>query len=246
MSHSFTNGKWSDPAVPKRDWYCIGGYDRGRDNLEPCEMCESAAVRYVHSMRHDDYPDTLDVGCICAGNMEQDAESAKRREATVRNRSKRREKWLLRKWRPSRNGNPTLRVSGCFVTVFRKGQRWGWLIYRRADGQKWFSPDSPELYATEEAAKRATFEELEKLCEEPAAPDTMSRKHWIYPSTIVGCGLDADNLCSDELTCLRSEVTCQRCVARLSSDKERCQACKLGALESVRLALGHVCDPALV
>ena len=178
MSHNFTNGKWSDPTVPKRDWYCIGGYDRGQDNLEPCEMCESAAVRYVHSMRHDDYPDTLDVGCICAGNMEQDAKSAKRREATVRNRSKRREKWLLRKWRLSRNGNPTLRVSGCFVTVFRKGPRWGWLIFRRADGQKWFSP---ELYATEVEAKAATFDALEKILEEPVpepAPRTYQDDPW--------------------------------------------------------------------
>jgi len=163
MSHNFTNGKWSDPEVPKRDWYCTGGYDRGRDNLELCDMCASASVRYVHVMRHDAYPDSLDVGCICAGNMEQDEVSAKRREADVRNRSARRARWPLRKWFVSRKGNPTLRVLGCFVTVFRRGSSWGWLVVRRADNQKWFST---ELYATEAAAKLATFDALEKICEE--------------------------------------------------------------------------------
>ena len=140
MSHNFTNGKWSDPEVPKRDWYCTGGYDRGRDNLELCDMCESASVRYVHVMRHDAYHDLLEVGCICAGNMTQDEEGAKRREADVRNRSKRRENWpFLRKWRLSRNGNPTLRMLGHFITVFRRGPSWGWLIVRRVDDRKWFS-----------------------------------------------------------------------------------------------------------
>ena len=160
MSHNFTNGKWSDPTVPKREWYCISGYDRGRDNLELCDMCESASVRYVHVMKHDAYPNILEVGCICAGNMEQDAEGAKRREADVRNRSARRAKWLLREWGLSRNGNPMLRVSGYFITVFQRGSRWGWLIVHRADNQKWFST---ELYDAIATAKLATFDELEKI-----------------------------------------------------------------------------------
>jgi hypothetical protein len=160
VSHNFKNGKWADPDVPKRDWYCVGGYDRGRDNLEFCDMCESASVRYVHVMRHDAYPDSLDVGCICAGHMEQDYEGAKERERTVRNRSARREKWPSRRWGVSRNGNPTLRPSGYFVTVFRRGTGWSWLIVRRIDDQKWFAS---ELYVDERAAKLATFDALEEI-----------------------------------------------------------------------------------
>src|SRR5947208_2472855 len=30
-----------------------------------CEMCEAHPIRYVHTMEHPDYPDTLDVGCVC-------------------------------------------------------------------------------------------------------------------------------------------------------------------------------------
>lgn len=239
MSHNFTNGKWSDHEVPKRDWYCIGGYDRGRDNLELCDMCESASVRYVHIMRHDAYPDILEVGCVCAGNMEQDAKRSKRREADVRNRSKRRAKWPLRKWSMSRKGNPILRVLGYFVTVFRRGSSWGWFIVRRIDDQKWFST---ELYATEWAAKEATFDAFEKLCEE--APTVV---HWCYPSLIIGCGLPIDDLCTAELTSLRRRVTCPRCLIRLRSDRETCEACRLGSPEDVGAnpASPHVCDPML-
>jgi hypothetical protein len=40
-------------------------------------MCESQAVRFVHYMEHDDYPEVLEVGCVCAGHMEQDLEGAR-------------------------------------------------------------------------------------------------------------------------------------------------------------------------
>jgi hypothetical protein len=44
--------------------------DNGQDNLETCEMCEFAQVRYIHIMMHDDYPSELRVGCYCAERME--------------------------------------------------------------------------------------------------------------------------------------------------------------------------------
>jgi hypothetical protein len=67
-------------------------------------------------------------------------------------------------------------------------------------------------------------------------------KHWYYASAIVGCRIEIDDLCSDELTCLRSEVTCPSCLAQLAADKEICAACRLGfAARSP-----HSCDPALV
>ena len=47
-------------------------------------------------------------------------------------------------------------------------------------------------------------------------------KHWYYPSAIIGCRIEIDELCSDELTCLRSEVTCPSCLAQLVADKEIC------------------------
>jgi hypothetical protein len=73
--------------------------------------------------------------------------------------------------------------------------------------------------------------------------------HWIYPSCFLGCGdrLDArDELTAAELTCLRSEVTCPRCLEQLREDVAICRACRLGAPERVpiHLAPPHTCDPA--
>lgn len=75
----------------------------------------------------------------------------------------------------------------------------------------------------------------------------MADKHWYYPSSIIGCGIKIDVFSSEELTCLRSEVTCLGCVAQILVDKKICEACQLGAPEgvAVHLAPPHVCDPAL-
>jgi hypothetical protein len=55
-------------------------HDRG-DDWKVCEMCETADVRFVHVMTHPDYAEgELRVGCVCAGNMEQDLEGAELRE----------------------------------------------------------------------------------------------------------------------------------------------------------------------
>lgn len=65
-------------------------------------------------------------------------------------------------------------------------------------------------------------------------------KHWYYPSTVVGCGLTISDLRAHELTCLRSEVTCPKCLARLEADKKICSACARGAY----FGNYHACDPA--
>ena len=77
-----TLGKWSQGGVPHKGWSCIDIDDVG-DDFVTCQMCETQPVRYVHTMEHPDYPDTLDVGCVCAGNMEQDYEAAREREASA-------------------------------------------------------------------------------------------------------------------------------------------------------------------
>jgi hypothetical protein len=73
--------------------------------------------------------------------------------------------------------------------------------------------------------------------------------HWFYPSTAVGCGGKLDERMefrANELTCLRSKVTCPRCLEQLRKDAAICQACRLGVPEHVPvyLAPAHVCDPA--
>jgi len=158
--HSRDRGRWSEPGVPHKGWRCVDTYDRGQDQLESCEMCDAAEVRYVHVMQHDEYPNPLHVGCVCAGHMESDLVRARGRETRVKNRSKRRAKWLERKgWRASTaKGNPTIKVEGYQVTVFPRGARFGWSI---VGGE--FKFFSPENYETQEAAALGAFDRFEKL-----------------------------------------------------------------------------------
>jgi hypothetical protein len=77
-------GKWSSAGVPHKGWFWIGEEDVG-DDLETCEMCESAQVRYVHVMANSRWPlGTLRVGCYCASRMSGDAVGAERREAELK------------------------------------------------------------------------------------------------------------------------------------------------------------------
>ena len=75
---------------------------------------------------------------------------------------------------------------------------------------------------------------------------SMADKHWYYPSIIIGCGIDEEGLRAEEMTCVRSEVTCPGCIAQILADKKICGACALGAARfTVDPPPPHVCDPAL-
>lgn len=53
-----------------------------------------------------------------------------------------------------------------------------------------------------------------------ASPQNAPVRHWFYPSSVIGCGLNIDNLPAEELTCSRHEVTCAGCLAQLRADQE--------------------------
>jgi hypothetical protein len=55
-------GKWSDPGIPHKGWECIDFEDLDEPS-ETCEMCEFQTIRYVHVMRHPEYPSPLRCGC---------------------------------------------------------------------------------------------------------------------------------------------------------------------------------------
>ena len=61
-------------GAPLSDWHCVYVYDMADDDggvydLATCELCGCSKVRYVHVMRHDQYFEDIEVGCICAGIM---------------------------------------------------------------------------------------------------------------------------------------------------------------------------------
>ena len=109
------HGKWSQPGVPHIGWTCVGVEDLEQPS-ELCAMCESTQIRYVHTMEHPDYPETLCVGCVCAENMEQDYLRPRLREQNLRSKSRRRKTWIKRNWRTSAKGNLYLNTEGYNLT----------------------------------------------------------------------------------------------------------------------------------
>jgi hypothetical protein len=89
--------------------------------------------------------------------MAQDYAGADRREANLKNRSKRRRHWTKRKWRTSAAGNAYLNVDGFNIVVFRQGNAFSARIEHRASERQWFLKQSCE---TEKAAALAAFDAM--------------------------------------------------------------------------------------
>jgi len=96
-NHRADRGKWAQAGVPKKGWVCDGVEDMGEPS-EICEMCETSEIRYVHCMSHQDYPEGLRVGCVCAEHMEEDYKNPKLRERKAKSLAKQKKNWPSRKW----------------------------------------------------------------------------------------------------------------------------------------------------
>jgi hypothetical protein len=154
---AMTTGKWRQPDVPHRGWTCVDVEDLGEPEAV-CEMCEVQEIRFAHHMEHQDYPTTLRCGCICAGHMEQDHARAQDRDAAMRARAKRKDKWLDRKWRTSTAGNAYLNDGGYNVVVFQRGEVWGFRVLNRETDDELIAR---KPYLTEDAAMLRAFDAIE-------------------------------------------------------------------------------------
>jgi hypothetical protein len=153
--HNTHLGKWSEPGVPHRGWECIFVDDLGEPS-QICEMCESQEIRYVHHMHHPGYSDVLEVGCICAGHMEEDLKCAQKREDAVKKAGARRKRWpSLKGWHLSRNGNSVISKDGYRTTIFKQDGFWSGVISNERTGAKTFAK---RRYPTEMAAKLGAFD----------------------------------------------------------------------------------------
>ncbi|RUW32846.1 MAG: hypothetical protein EOS31_21515 [Mesorhizobium sp.] len=148
------SGKWAEKGVPHKGWTCVDIEDLGSPS-ETCEMCEIADIRYVHYMEHPGCPQVLRVGCVCAGNMEENLERAERREKSMKSAARRRKAWPGRKaWKVSQKGNWYISEDGYVVTIFRKNDNWNGVISNDALGIKHFAR---RTYPDATAAKLAAF-----------------------------------------------------------------------------------------
>jgi hypothetical protein len=152
-------GKWSVAGVPHRGWVCVDIEDLGEPQIE-CQMCESQMIRYVHHMEHQDYPEVLEVGCVCAGHMEGDLSASRAREASMRNRASKRKRWISRAWRVSARGNPYIASDGFRITIYPRGGGWAAAV-AAADNSK--VQHSRRNFKTVSEAKLAAFDHITRL-----------------------------------------------------------------------------------
>jgi hypothetical protein len=122
-------------------------------------MCEVMDIRYVHTMDHNDYPDTLDVGCVCAGNMEGDLGRARSRETSLKSVTKRFQRLLLRTWRTSRNGNTWLKPDGYLITVFARRGAFHVAFSSPGALENGYSPEYRNNFRSEREAQVAGLKE---------------------------------------------------------------------------------------
>jgi hypothetical protein len=120
-------------------------------------MCESAEIRYAHVMEHSDYPGQLQVGCVCAENMEEDYKRPREREKRLKNSARRRAAWPSRKWRMSRQGNLYINTDGLNLTIYRTATGWSVRVLKRESGAV---QNGKKVYSTEGEAKLAAFNAL--------------------------------------------------------------------------------------
>jgi len=150
------HGKWSQAGVPHRGWTCLDVQDLEEPSAI-CGMCETAEVRYVHCMQHADYPEVLEVGCVCAEHMEQDYVGPHRREQSLKTLARRRSTWGSREWSWSRKGNLYLNTEGYNLTVFAAGPAWQIRVTNRTTQQ---SQVSRRRYPTDAEARTAALTAL--------------------------------------------------------------------------------------
>ena len=143
---------WNRNDVPKTGWTCVNVTDLGAP-IGVCEMCGHQIIRYVHHMVHPQYR-TLYVGCVCAGKMEGDIEKAKRRESDFKNKEARRQNFMNRKWKESRNNNSYLKIKDHLIVLYFSERNRNWK----------YSLDNEfciEVFTTKAEAMDAAFEALE-------------------------------------------------------------------------------------
>ena len=89
-------------GLPLDGWFCAEVIDVKEEDknapLGSCEACGCQSVRYIHIMKHSDTLQVLSVGCICAGEMENDELGARERERQMKNRAARRRTFIRKPW----------------------------------------------------------------------------------------------------------------------------------------------------
>lgn len=173
--------KWDLIGIPHKGWECIGMYDLADDSsggeieYEQCEMCGNEKIRYVHIMKHGNYPEELHVGCVCAEKMSDDYVNPRQNEGKLRRRASRKANFDRVEWKyNSQKQTYSKKYKGEYITIKQtRFGNWGIFfaskVYWDKNGKKIYTLEDAERYAFE------VFDEHHTTKEERAFKFNMSR-----------------------------------------------------------------------
>ncbi len=124
---------WDVKGVPHKGWKCESVIDVGEwvgsgDEIEyaQCEMCGNEGIRYVHIMKHRNYPKKLGVGCVCAEKMSGDYVNPRKEENAIKNKALRRKNFLSMTWKyNSYKETYSKKYKGKNITLVHRHGNWG-------------------------------------------------------------------------------------------------------------------------
>ncbi len=162
-----SDGNWQidNYKIPKDDkWICIE--IKKVEDPQVCDMCEKEHVKNLHVMRHDKYPNLMEVGCIFAGQMTDDAWVVMMHNPELKSnmkfRKKRRNNFPNRTWKKSKkNGNLFIKLrmspsEKSRVIITNKLKEEYSFIAKHGDNTNVFL--CKEFYNTEKEAQLASFD----------------------------------------------------------------------------------------
>ena len=153
-------------AIPETGWTCIAVHDlnnRMDSNTQnqylKCEKCNNEKVRFVHILRHPDYPKDLCVGRVCAERITGDSVGLMEKESALRRKAKRRQSFCNGDWKLNYDKQTySRRYKGEYITL-KKYKNGNWCVifknnfYDYRDGYR---------IRTFEEAKSIAFDIFEK------------------------------------------------------------------------------------
>lgn len=180
-------GNWNREGVPRKGWQCMDVFDLAEEAeqdedipYEQCEMCGNEKIRYVHIMRHPEFPDELHVGCVCAEKMTDDYVNPRKYETALKNKAARRRNFNKVDWRFNSVKNTySKKYKGEYITIMQ-GVYGGWGIFFA--NQKIWEYDGRRIRSFEDAEKVAfeIFEQYNTTKEERDYQFMMNRMGYRY------------------------------------------------------------------
>ena len=89
--------KLKELGAPTGGWTCTEVEDLGEAYFI-CELCGYDKIRFVHTMKHPDWPKKFKVGCVCDGFMSGDEDGAEERDAAAKALADRKARHFKKEW----------------------------------------------------------------------------------------------------------------------------------------------------